>query len=227
MRPYTIIDIDLEQKNFSIHWHAQDELTDAWVVAQIPSTGGQWVTGADLDRYLAIIDPAYLKQDRKNLDDQGRAQYTLDTQWLASVINQTELPASEPQHVILKVIEYRQSQFWAYVNTTRSFQGDPVVFDQLGTYTYTVPMDRQGFNLSIWAPGGATWDQGPGGMFNSYSQVQPGDTVTINLGTQTSVSSAMGTIEVGIGWDSSSSPRERYKIPAWGHIGQSGIVIIY
>lgn len=222
MSNYEIIDLDLVRETMSVAW--PDPIHANFTM---PRLGGAWVSGPDLDRYIAAQHPTNRRIDPQTLSESERTIW-METQAWAQTLRSEPRPLSDPDHLIDLVAAYRQSRFLEMTARADPLDGAALVFTGTGTHSWTVPRTVSWIRLAIFSSGQADHEQGPGMMWARGCQVEPGDTVIMNIGTETTVSSSLGQVTVGSGWSAPGQvPREAYKVLPWGHSGRAGAVIIY
>lgn len=221
MSNYQIIDVIPDHNQFTVLW--DNAVT---VKLRMPRQNGSWLSTSDLDRYIGLHLPPLRDRDPSSLSAEQQEQFTADRTWLESVLTEP-YPNVENQLVIDQMITYAQQQFMNMVNQ-QTHQGGPWLFLDSGESQWTVPPDLEWARLCIFASGQDSYDQGPGYFWSSGCRFQPSDTVSIYIGTQTTVSSSLGTISVDSGWSvPNQQPRTHYRVQPWGHPGRTGAVIIF
>lgn len=207
-----IIDWEHEPRQIGVNYNDL-----AWLAIPAPRINGSWLSGSDLDRYCEAWDPA----QRAN-----RHEANAEWQFVLSCLVEPE-PEGEPQDVVDRVIQYRQGVFRELLRDSE-LGANARIIEGNGPHEYTVPQDCSFFRLVVWSSGGETWAEGPGLYYTSGCQVEPGDTVYINIGTTTTLTSSMGSIELFSGWSAPGQvPSAVYRTLPWGHVGRAGAVLIY
>ena len=219
MYNYRLLDVDVSKGTMTV-----DYGDGVYLHMPIPRSGTEWLTGSDFDRYVYLQHP---NQRDPNLVTAGDlTTWSADREFVS--LSQTgEQPAMLPTLIEDSVIAYKQSQFMTMVEANK-FPGGPWLFTTEGSHQWTVPQDLPWVRLVIFSSGRSTWAEGPGMCWSAGCRVPVGETVQIELGQTTTVSSSLGTVTVNSGWDAEGQlPQAVYKTLAWGHVGRTGAVIIY
>jgi len=219
MSNYRLLDVDVSRGRMTV-----DYLDGVYIHMAIPRANGQWLTGPDFDRYVRLQHPT--QREDPGAASENYAVWSEDRLFAAE--SQTgQQPQDLPLEVEDRVIAYKQLQFMSMVDANK-FAGGPWVFDQEGSHVWTVPPDLPWVRIAIFSSGQATWELGPGVFWGRGCSVPVGETVSIELGQTTVVTSSLGSLTVGSGWGAAGQvPQELYKTMAWGHVGRPGAVIIY
>lgn len=227
MISYRIIDYRIQNFTVSVEFSAVDDLDVSYANYEMPRLEGQWLTGTDLDRFFTLYHPKNRTRKRAELTEAEQIQYDLDMDWLET-LNSVAPPQTHPESVIDAVISYRQSKFLEFAQSSTQLSDGPRVFSGNGAHSWTVPQDREYVTIFAYSTGFDDLSQGPGVAWNSQCKVTPGDTVNIVIGTQTTIASSLGTVELGAGWaDPMARPQDQYYIEPWGYCGRPGAVIIF
>lgn len=225
MITYQIVDFSIDYKNISVEYTDTVSNDKSIFCFSMPRLNRRWLSGEDLDRWIKLSYPSSQNIDPNQLNNQTKEQFLKDQQWLVETYTE-DFPSNLPNEVIDSVIRYKQSVYLESIRKNCAM--GYALFDQPGSYQWTVPPDETKLNFYIRSVPMPTWEQGPGGCFSLPCQVVPGDVITINLGTQTTVSSSLGTITVESGWGKHNlSPENYFYVEPWGFPGKSGCVIIY
>jgi len=218
MYDYQIIDLNLGLETMTVLWSDQSSIN-----IKIPRNDQGWITGQQLDQFISVFHPSYTQNQ-----DQSQVSSRLEQRYQADLLLQTPRPHTEPQYLIDLVIAHRQTRFLDMTQQSSPLTGQAELFTGDGSHTWRVPGTMTWARFSIFSSGQADHEQGPGMMWSSGCLVEPGDTVFISIGTETTMTSSLGTVTVGSGWTAPGQvPRELYKILPWGHWGRAGAVIIY
>jgi hypothetical protein len=219
MYNYRLLDVNVSEGSMTV-----DYGDGVYLHMPIPRSGDQWLSGSDLDRYVYLQHPN--QRTPAGVTAEDLTAYSSDREFV-SLSSTGPQPSSLPTLIEDSVIEYKQSQFMAMVEANR-FPGGPWLFTTEGSHVWHVPQDLPWVRIVIFSSGRSTWAEGPGMCWSAGCRVPVGETVQIELGQTTVVSSSLGTVTVNSGWDAvGQRPEALYKTLAWGHVGRTGAVIIY
>lgn len=242
---YQITNYSFKTKLMTVSYTLAETNEKISVSLLVPRDQGQWLTGEDLEKYITFFYPPNQTLEHNSTVVNNLTVYTVidymgvskqiteieyqqilnDLNWIASVSNQSA-PPGFPNEIIDRVIDFKKQNFLNFCSNNGEIGYS--LFDQEGSFQWVVPPNEDFLRFYVKASGMPTWEQGPGGIFHNTARVTPGDVINITIGTQTTVTSSLGTISVGSGWESIAISQQEYnEISPWGHIGKPGCVLIY